>query len=174
MSSTPQMFADSLVLESLNLLDQSMAKIEHCVGQLDEAQIWHRCAPPLNSIGNLLLHLAGNLRQWAVAGVGDQQDKRVREAEFTARRGPEKSALLEELNTVVQDAKAVIKTLSADEWLQERTIQGFSVSSLGAISHTTSHFVGHTHQIIFMTRLILEEDYRFHWTPDSDRKNVPI
>ncbi|MDB4778027.1 DUF1572 family protein [bacterium] len=67
-----------------------------------------------------------------------------------------------------------MQSLSMNDWLKRLNIQGFEVNAHAAITHTTSHFVGHTHQIIFISRMLLGEDYQFHWTPNSDRKNVPI
>jgi hypothetical protein len=68
-------------------LDSALNRIKHCLGQLDNEQVWRRSQPSLNSIGNLILHLCGNLRQWIVAGVGGASDLRHRPAEF-AERGP--------------------------------------------------------------------------------------
>ena len=68
-------------------LDSALGRIKHCLGQLNEQQVWHRSQPGLNSIGNLVLHLCGNLRQWVVAGLGGAPDVRNRPAEF-AEAGP--------------------------------------------------------------------------------------
>ncbi len=43
-------------------LDSALERIQHCLGQLTDGQVWHRSQPGLNSIGNLILHLCGNLR----------------------------------------------------------------------------------------------------------------
>jgi hypothetical protein len=68
-------------------LESALERIEHCLEQLNDEQVWVRSQPSLNSIGNLILHLCGNLRQWIVAGVGGSPDVRNRPAEF-AERGP--------------------------------------------------------------------------------------
>ena len=156
------------------LLEQCMVKIRHCLARLATEQIWWRPRPDQNSIGNLCLHLAGNLRQWTVCGVGGLPDDRDRASEFTANHplpGPE---LLEQLESRVVDARQLFDGLDPTALTGIRTIQGFEVTVLQAILHTTSHFVGHTHQIILLTRLILGDEYRFQWTPQADRGSIPI
>ncbi len=161
--------------EACHLLDQSMNKIRNCVDQLDEKQVWFRPADDLNSIGNLLLHLAGNLKQWAISGIGESPDNREREKEFTQREVIAPNQLLEQLQNVVDAAKKQFDSLSPATLEETRVIQGFETTVYAAMSHTTTHFVGHTHQIIYLTRLQLGENYRFEWTPESGSfKNVPI
>ena len=157
-----------------DLLDQSMVKIRNCLQQLSTEQIWWRHHPESNSVGNLVLHISGNLRQWAIAGVGGQTDTRDRDAEFAAAGGKTAEQLLEVVGDTVGEAKQLFQQIGADELLTKFVIQGFEVTGLHAISHTTTHFVGHTHQIIFLTRMQLGDRYRFAWSPDSDRDQVPI
>ena len=89
-------------------LASALERIKHCLGQLNDEQVWWRSQPSLNSIGNLILHLCGNLRQWIVAGLGGAADVRNRPAEF-AERGPiPKDELLRRLEAVVEEAKAIL------------------------------------------------------------------
>src|SRR5437899_676299 len=79
--------------------------IRHCLDQLDDAQVWWRPQQSMNSVGNLLLHLTGNLRQWIIAGVRHEHDHRNRPQEFAERRVLPKSDLLGGLEEVVREAK---------------------------------------------------------------------
>ena len=169
----------SLVSESCHQLDQAMLKIENCLRQLNEDQVWFRPGgpqnPPMNSIGNLLLHLAGNLRQWGVVPFRAGEDRRQRELEFSADRTQTAAELLAGLRRVVADAQAEFAGLDDAELLGRRLIQGFEVTGVQAVMHTCSHFVGHAHQIIQLTRLQLGDAYQFQWTPDRrPDNNVPI
>lgn len=157
-----------------DILDQSMAKIEHCAAQLNETQLWWRPDPSMNSIGNLLLHLAGNLRQWGVVPFTLDTDKRDRASEFLPDARMPIQEILQQLRSTVAAAKEQWGHLSEDQLSRPVTIQGFDVSHMQAIMHTTSHFVGHTHQIIQLTRMQLRSDYRFHWTPDEERGDLPV
>ncbi|QDT25148.1 DinB family protein [Gimesia panareensis] len=174
MPSSSDDLSQQVIQEFQHLLTQSLHKIRHCLSQLDEDQIWWRPAAELNSIGNLILHLCGNLNQWAVAGITGGSDARQRESEFQADRSHHRDELLSLLEQNVQRASEVMQSLSADDLLEPRTIQGFSVSVLGALTHTVPHFVGHTHQIIYLTRQQLGEAYQFDWDPDARRHGVPI
>lgn len=89
-------------------MDSALERIKHCLGQLNDEQVWWRSQPSLNNIGNLILHLCGNVRQWIVARVGGASDNRNRPAEF-AERGPiPKDELLRRLEAVVADARRAL------------------------------------------------------------------
>lgn len=163
-----------LAAEACQLLDQSLVKIDHCLGQLNDEQVWFRPQPSLNSIGNLLLHLAGNLRQWSVVGLGGLPDDRQRPAEFTADAREPVGEVMARLRETVADAQQLFRRFDEPTWLEPRAIQGFQTTVLGAVAHTTSHFVGHTHQVILLTRLQLGDRYVLHWRPDGERGDVPI
>src|SRR5262245_36604156 len=114
-------------------LTSALERIRHCLGQLTDEQVWWRPQPSMNSIGNQMLHLCGNLRQWLVAGLGGAQDVRNRPAEF-AERGPiPKTDLLRRLDAGVSEAKAILGRLIARDLMEVRRIQGFDVTGLGAI-----------------------------------------
>ncbi len=166
--------AKTFVSESIGLLDASMAKIEHCAAQMSDEQIWWRPESSINSVGNLLLHLAGNLQQWGVAGVSQQSDDRDRDSEFAQREIIPADKLLDLLRQTVARAKSIFEPLDESSLQEQREIQGFETTVLGAIHHTCSHFVGHTHQIIMLTRLQLGDQYKFHWAPDVDRNKIPV
>jgi hypothetical protein len=154
-------------------LDSALDRIKHCLGQLTDEQMWHRSGPGLNSIGNVLLHLCGNLRQWVVAGVGGAPDVRDRPAEF-AERGPiPKQALLDRLEAAVGEAKRVLGGVDARRLVEVRRIQGFDVTGLAAMFDSVPHFRGHTQEIVHMTRLLLGDAYKFAWTPTTPEQGAP-
>ncbi len=169
-----QDIANEFCSVSAELLDQSMIKITHCLGQLNEEQVWWRPRPSMNSIGNLCVHIAGNLRQWGIVPFEDAPDQREREREFSAELQIPTTELTGDLAAVVSDAKKIWLALGSDRLLESTNIQGFEVTHMHAISHTSGHFVGHAHQIISLTRIQKGEEYRFQWSPENDRDNVPI
>ena len=170
MSQTTQQFCEL----STEMLDQAMAKIEHCVQQLSETQIWWRPESSCNSIGNLILHLSGNLRQWGVTPFTMAKDRRDRDAEFATQPQPKIRELLNTLRQTVADAKNEWDHLNCNQLNRQVTIQGFDVTLMHAIMHTSHHFVGHTHQIVMLTRMQLRSNYQFHWTPEEERHHVPV
>ena len=150
--------------EACFTLDYSRDRMLHAAGQLAPDQLWHRPHPAMNAVGNLLLHVAGNLRQWITVGCDPHQslpDDRDRPAEFAATAGPDFDQLSEKLRAAVDDAKATIASLNKDHLLETRTIQGFPVTGMGAIWHSVSHLEGHAQEAIYAARLILGDAYRF-------------
>jgi hypothetical protein len=146
-------------------LANALRKIEHCLDQLSDADLWWRQHASHNSIQNILLHLCGNLRQWILHGVGGAPDERDRPREFTDRAELSKADLAETLRQTVAKCDRVLAALPPEGLLEPRRIQGFNVTVLAAIFDTVSHFVGHQHQIVYITRLRLEDAYRFQWAP---------
>jgi Protein of unknown function (DUF1572) len=162
---TADELAKLVAQEASTELREALDKIKHCIGQLTEAQIWLRPQPVLNSIGNLMLHLAGNLTQWVAIGVGGGEDKRNRPAEF-AERGPIPVAdLLARLEDAVNKSAAACEHATAAELARVRRIQGFEVSGIGALFHSIPHFRGHTQEIIHMTRALLGDKYVIQFEP---------
>jgi hypothetical protein len=162
---TADELAAAVAAEAANELTSALDKIKHCLGQLNDEQVWRRSNPSLNSIGNLILHLCGNLRQWVVAGLGGAADVRDRPAEF-AERGPiPTDKLLRSLDAVVSEAKDALRRRTARQLLESRRIQGFDVTGLAAIFSSVPHFRGHTQEIVYLTRSLLGDSYRFAWSP---------
>jgi hypothetical protein len=171
------MTADELAvavgIEAAHELASALGKIKHCLGQLTDEQVWWRSGPSLNSIGNLVLHLCGNVRQWIVAGLGGAADGRNRPAEFSERGQIPKDELLRRLAAVVDEAGAVLARQTARQLLETRRIQGFAVTGLKAIFDSVPHFRGHTQEIISMTRLQLGDAYEFAWAPTTPEQGAP-
>jgi uncharacterized damage-inducible protein DinB len=139
-----------------------LPKIERCLEQLDDEQIWWRANPESNSVGNLVLHLCGNARQWIVSGLGGQKDNRLRDSEFAQVEVIPKSELVELLRNTLADVEAVISRLDPATILDKRQIQGTEVDVLHAIFHVTEHFSMHTGQIILLTKMLAGKDLRFY------------
>lgn len=151
--------------EARQTLAGAMKKIENCLEQLGDEDLWWRQHDSQNSIQNILLHLCGNVRQWIVHGVGDAPDVRERAQEFADRRPLAKAELLTRLRGALAEADGALAGLPRDRLLEPRRIQGFHTSVLAAIFDSVSHFVGHTHQVVYIARLRLGDAYRFQWTP---------
>ena len=134
---------------------QYVGRIRACVGRLDEAQVWWRPNESCNSVGNLLLHLGGNLTQWVLAGLGGQESERHRAAEFAAREGATKDELVKRLAGVVDDVRAVLSVLDAADLAAPRHIQGYETDGAGVVFHVVEHMSYHTGQIVAATKQML-------------------
>ena len=144
-----------------NELREGLHKVEHCLRQLDDAQVWWRPVPEMNSIANLLLHLCGNVRQWIVCTAGGLPDHRDRQAEFDDRSQRPKSELLAMLQRTVAEADGVIASLSAERLVERVNPQRYDTHVAGAVTHSVTHFRGHVQEIIHLTRIQLRERYHF-------------
>jgi hypothetical protein len=173
MSMTADELAAAVGATAAHELASALLRIQHCLGQLSDEQVWRRSQPGLNSIGNVILHLCGNLRQRVVAGVGGAADVRDRPAEF-AERGPvAKAELLRRLEAAVAEAGRVLAGVDARRLTEIRRIQGFDVTGLAAIFDSVPHFRGHTQEMVHMTRLLLGNAYQFAWTPTTPEQGAP-
>lgn len=169
---TAEDLAAALVLETRLCLGGCLDRIRHCLDQLSDQQVWWRPREGLNSIGNLVLHLTGNVRQWIVAGIGGAADVRNRPQEF-AERGPlPKDEISRRLTDAVAQANDALARVSAEQLLTQRRIQGYDVTGLGAIFDSVPHFKGHTQEIICLTRLQLGEAYTFFWQPETPEQTA--
>lgn len=145
---------------SRETLTQLCGRIETCVAKLTPEQIWTRGAANENAVGNLVLHLAGNVRQWIICGVGGAEDRRDRDSEFAAVNGEN---MIERLRSTIEEAVAVLVTLPHARLSERKTIQKhYEVTVLEAIYHVVEHFSMHTGQIIFATKLLTGEDLGFY------------
>jgi uncharacterized damage-inducible protein DinB len=139
-----------------------LPKIERCLEKLTDDQIWWRANEESNSIGNLILHLCGNARQWIICGVGGQPDNRNRDAEFAQRGVIARDELLTLLRSTLAEVDTTLRTFDPSLLLEHRKIQGNDVELLYAIFHVTEHFSMHTGQIILLTKLLTASDLRFY------------
>jgi uncharacterized damage-inducible protein DinB len=139
-----------------------LPKIERCLEKLTDDQIWWRANEESNSIGNLILHLCGNVRQWIICGVGGQPDHRNRDAEFAQRGVIARDELLTLLRSTLAEVDTTLRTFDPSQLLEHRKIQGNEVELLYAIFHVTEHFSMHTGQIILLTKLLTASDLRFY------------
>ena len=142
------------------LLDDYLPKIERCLEKLNDEQIWWRANEESNSIGNLILHLCGNARQWIVCGVGSAPDKRNRDSEFEQRDVIPRSDLIALLRSTLLDVETTLQSVDPGTLLEYRKIQGNDVDILEAIFHVTEHFSMHTGQIIMLTKMMTSADLR--------------
>ena len=127
-------------------------RVGACLRQLSTEQIWTRSHEFENSVGNLVLHLCGNVRQWILSGIGGDEDSRVRDQEFSARAPLPAEELLRRLTETLDAADALLVSLPPDRLLDRRRIQVYDVTVLHAIHHVVVHFAGHVGQIIWATK----------------------
>jgi uncharacterized damage-inducible protein DinB len=145
-----------------HLSEDYLPKIERCLERLTDEQVWWRASERSNSVGNLLLHLEGNLRQWVVSGAGGAADARARDREFAERRSLPREELLGALRAAVAEADDALARLDPAALLETRRVQGLDAVLLSVIFHAVEHFSMHTGQVILLTKLLADEDLAFY------------
>ena len=148
------------------LLSDYWPKIERSLDGLSPDDIWWRPNEASNSIGNLMLHLCGNVTQWIMGGVGRQEITRDRQREFDERDPLPAVELKRRMRTVLEEADRVMSALKPEDLLSRRAIQGYDVTSLEAIYHVVEHFGMHTGQIILLAKARLGRDLSLWEAPD--------
>jgi uncharacterized damage-inducible protein DinB len=154
------------------LMEEYHTKLRRAVRVIPADVIWQRANDQSNSVGNLLLHLAGNVGQWIVSGVGAMPDTRDRPAEFNTRGGASADELLARLDDVLSQADAVLAGLTADSLAERRTIQGRDVSVMAAVYTAVQHFSTHLGQIIMIAKEHAPGSIKFY--DDANGRARPI
>lgn len=145
-------------------------RISRCLKLLSENEIWWRPNRASNSVGNMVLHLQGNVRQWIVSGLGGEADVRDRNHEF-AETGPvPRRTLLAGLQRTVKEADQVLAALNERDLRRMYSIQGYNVSGLQAVCHVAGHFCLHAGQIIYVTKLKCGKDLKFTRLPAQSKR----
>jgi len=150
--------------------ERYLPRIVGCLEQLSDEEIWWRPNDASNSIGNLVLHVCGNMRQWIISGLGGAADLRERDKEF-AERGPvARKALLEKFQQTVSEAGVVMARLEPAALTRPYRIQGYDVSGYEAAAHVIEHVAYHAGQIIYITKLKRAKDLGFTQLPSAASK----
>jgi uncharacterized damage-inducible protein DinB len=148
----------ALLGQACDKLTQHLGQIVRCTRLLTDEEVWYRSNDNCNSIGNLLLHLTGNIRQWVLGGLGGENIERNRPAEFAAR-GPQPAVeVLGRLVETVDRAIEILGQLDSAELLARRTIQDYDVTGVIAVCHVVEHFAFHTGQIVHITKMLKDVD----------------
>ncbi|GAA3508063.1 hypothetical protein GCM10022393_18070 [Aquimarina addita] len=163
--------AKEFIAQIIYRLDESTRMVTTSFDQLEEGDIWKRYNESSNTIGNLMLHLCGNITQYAIASLDNKEDKRERDKEFEATAGVSKEALLVKLKDTVEEAKKILVNCSVSELMRKREVQGFILSGIGIAIHVTEHYSYHTGQIAFWTKQLKDKDLGFYNGMNLNAKN---
>jgi hypothetical protein len=157
--------AEIFVAEGRRQLEASVTMIRHCLGQLDDAQVWWRPREGMNSVGNLLLHLVGNLGQRFGSVIGGGPDERDRLGEFTEPGPIPRADLLRRFDEAAGRADEILAGLTSrrlGETCRYELLSGPAEKSvLGVVLQTLAHLHGHAQEVLHMTRVRLGVGYVF-------------
>jgi uncharacterized damage-inducible protein DinB len=152
-------------------LRENTPRVLKCMAELTEEEIWQKPNSVSNSVGNIILHVCGNLRQYAISSLGGTEDTRERQLEFTVSGIYNKKELLDRLLQTVDEAVEQILVADEASLMRPRSVQGFQLSGVGIILHVVEHFSYHSGQIAFWTKYIKDKDLGFYAGLNLNAKN---
>ena len=144
------------------VFEESYERIFQCMDLLNETQLWQRPNKNLSSIGNLVLHLCGNARQWIISGIGGESDIRHRDAEFSSGINVPKDKLKGMMADLQNEIQGIISGITEEELLRKRDVQVFNESGLSILIHVIEHFSYHTGQITWYTKFLRDVDMGYY------------
>lgn len=150
------------------LVQESVPRIKKCFEQLTDKEIWRRPNGNLTSLGNLILHLNGNVRQYVLFGLGRQSDSRKRQSEFDHSQIIPKEKLLSDLDQLMVEVQMVLIDLDEESLTKSYNIQGMELTGFGIIMHVVEHFSYHVGQITWHTKLIKDIDVKYYGDQNLD------
>lgn len=153
------------------LLEESFSRIKKCSLELSEEEFWRKPNRNSNSVGNLVLHLTGNIKQYINTGIGGEEDIRQRDEEFDEANKVKKDIAVSRLKEVLLSAKTIVDKLSMEVLSEQRKVQGFEESVLSIIIHVIEHMSYHVGQITYYTKLIKDIDTRYYAGLDLNSKS---
>lgn len=143
-------------------MDESLRMLKISLEKVSEEQLWQKPNTSLNSIGNLILHLCGNMTQYGIASLNETEDKRERDIEFSTEGGFGKAELMLKIQKVVDEVKSIFRGISLERLLSHRQVQGFEFSGIGNMVHVVEHLSYHTGQIAFWVKQLKNEQLGFY------------
>ncbi len=144
------------------------AQLSACLNLLSEEEIWHQPNASSNSVGNIVLHMCGNMRQWIISAVGDRPDVRRRREEFAPESRMPKADLLRLARETLAEAAQTLSRFDPSRLTEEVVIQTRRRTRLGAILEAIEHFSHHLGQVIYATKLA-GKDPEFYDLSDEAR-----
>lgn len=156
---------------SIYRLDEGTRMIKISLDAISESDVWKKPNESSNSVGNQIVHICGNMTQYIIASLGEKEDLRNRDEEFSMTGGFTKIQLIQKLEDTVKKAKLVLNECNKVQLIRKRKVQGFNLSGIGIVIHAVEHYSYHTGQIAFWTKLITNNDLGFYDGRDLNTKN---
>jgi len=159
-----------LAASERSLAKQYMPRIVECLQLLSDEEIWWRPNAASNSVGNMVLHLSGNIRQWIISGLGGSPDTRERDREFSEQGPVPRKELVALFRKTVRETCRALRRLTDESLTRRYEIQGYRVTGLETVYHVAEHFAYHAGQIIFITKQMRGKDLGFTRLPTVKQK----
>ena len=152
-------------------MEESIPRLHKCLNWLSEQEVWFRPNENTVSIGNLVLHLCGNVSQWLISGLGGAPDHRERQLEFDEPGPLPTNTLREKLDTLAAEIEATLQDLSDEHLTEQYSVQGNQVSGVSILMHVVEHFSYHVGQVTIMIKSRKNIDMGYYEGQDLNSRN---
>ncbi|WP_297762403.1 DinB family protein [uncultured Muriicola sp.] len=163
--------AIDIVENAIFRMEESLRMISKSTALLSTEELWKKPNRASNSVGNIIIHLKGNITQYILAGLGGQEDRRQRDLEFSVTHSYSAKELNHMLQELMEEVKTVLYGLKDKELIKSHSVQGFKLSGQGIVLHVVEHLSYHTGQIAFWTKILKNKDLGFYEGFDLNTKN---
>ena len=150
------------------MLEESLMRIHTCIDFMEDKHLWYSPNDHVNSVGNMVLHLCGNIRQYIISTFTDQKDERQRSLEFSQRESHTRHELKEKIETTIHEAVEVVNQLDEKLLEKEFSVQGFKELGINIVIHVIEHTSYHTGQITTICKWLEEVDTNYYPGLDLD------
>ncbi len=144
------------------LFDESFPRLRKCLSELSESEIWHQTNKNSNSVGNLALHLCGNVRQWIISGLGKEKDERIRDLEFSVERQISTPQLIALIDQIEKDAARIIDQCTIASMMAIHPVQIYQETGIAILIHVVEHFSYHVGQITYYVKYKKDMDIGYY------------
>jgi uncharacterized damage-inducible protein DinB len=156
-------FKENLITETKRrIIEESIPRIKKCLASLNEQEIWFKPNEHSNSVGNLILHLCGNVTQWVGSGLGKLPDNRLRDLEFSEKGPLPTEKLIQALDQLELLIHETLNKITEEDLLNLHDVQVYQETGLSILVHVVEHFSYHTGQIAFFTKWRKNMDMAFY------------
>ena len=142
--------------------EESLMRINACLDHMTEENIWYSPNENVNSVGNLVLHLCGNINQYINTTLGNENDTRKRSLEFSAHNSHNRKALQEKITETIKKAVGVVDQKNLSELIVEYDVQGFKEKGIAIVIHVIEHTSYHTGQITTICKWLENVDTKYY------------
>ena len=156
---------------AFRLLQESIPRLHKCLNRLSQEEIWFRPNENTVSIGNLVLHLCGNVRQWLISGLGGAPDHRERQLEFDEPGPLPTEELRVQLDRLSREIEATLEGLSPKQLVSSYHVQGNQVSGVSILVHVVEHFSYHVGQVTILVKSRKNMDMGYYEGQNLDSRN---
>jgi hypothetical protein len=168
---TERNLAEQFLKHCCSRLEVLSSWADDCLGRLAPDQVWWRAGEAQNAMGNLVLHLCGNVRQRITVALSSElPDTRDRNREFDARSSATREELRQQLKATIAEAVAVMRKFPPDRLLEPSKVPNANCSVMEATFSVVEHFAQHTGQMIFATKQLTGQELDYY--PHLKRKKA--